>query len=136
MAKTGPFNEHLAEYEQWFIDHSYVFRSELEAIREVLPRHGNGVEIGIGSGLFAYELGIRDGVEPSGVMREKAWERGLHAVDGIAEKLPYHANTMDFALMVTTLCYVDDVIKAFKEVQSPKNGYGEGSFVVIEAVCS
>jgi ubiquinone/menaquinone biosynthesis C-methylase UbiE len=210
MAKTEPFNDHLAEYEQWFIDHPYVFRSELNAIRKVMPRRGRGVEIGIGSGLFASKLGIRDGVEPSHVMREKAGERYLYAVDGIAEQLPYPSGVVDFALMVTTLCYVDDVIKAFKEVhrilrkkgrfllgfvdknspmgkeylkykdqnvfyrdaiffgteevyrylsdthfqvrstlqtvfgmvedikevQSPKNGYGEGSFVVIEAVRS
>ena len=53
MAKTGPFNEHLSEYEQWFSDNHYVFKSELEAIRKALPKKGRGIEIGIGSGIFA-----------------------------------------------------------------------------------
>jgi hypothetical protein len=53
MAKTKPFNEHRHEYEQWFYDNYYVFRSELEAIRKVIPGKGKGIEIGTGSGIFS-----------------------------------------------------------------------------------
>jgi len=115
VAKTKPFDEHLAEYEQWFVDHRYVFQSELAAIRSVLPPAGTGMEIGTGSGIFAQPLGIKDGVEPSRVMREKARKRGLHPVDGIAEKLPYPDKKFDFVLMVTTICFVDDIKKSFSE---------------------
>jgi hypothetical protein len=51
--KTKPFDEHLADYEQWFTDNHLVFQSELAAIQKVLPDKGNGVEIGVGSGIFA-----------------------------------------------------------------------------------
>lgn len=115
MAKTKPFDEHLAEYEQWFIDHSYVFQSELAAIQRVLPPAGTGMEIGIGSGIFAQPLGIKNGVEPSGVMREKAGQRGIYAIYGVAEKLPYPDKSFDFVLMVTTICFVDDIRKSFSE---------------------
>ena len=115
MAKTKPFDDHLEEYEQWFVDHHYVFQSELAAIQAVIPPAGKGMEIGIGSGIFAEPLRIKNGVEPSRTMREKARERGLDPVDGVAEKLPYPDKSFDFALMVTTLCFVDDIRKSFTE---------------------
>ncbi|MBN2275885.1 MAG: class I SAM-dependent methyltransferase [Bacteroidales bacterium] len=124
MAKTKPFDEHLAEYEQWFIDNRFVFQSELAAIQKVLPAKCNGVEIGVGSGIFASKLGIMDGVEPSFAMREKASERNINAIDGVAEELPYPDESYDFALMVTTICFVNNVLQSFKEVHRilRKNG--------------
>lgn len=125
MAKTKPFDEHLEEYEQWFVDHHYVFQSELAAIQSVLPSSGRGMEIGIGSGIFAEPLGIKNGVEPSRTMREKAIKRGLDPTDGVAEKLPYPDKSYDFALMVTTICFVDDIRKSFSEANRvlKNNGY-------------
>ncbi len=115
MAKTQPFDEHLREYEQWFSVNHYAFESELEAIRKVMPGKGKGIEIGIGSGVFAGPLGITEGIEPSKTMREKAQERGLHVIDGVAENLPVADNSFDFALMVTTICFVDDIGRSFSE---------------------
>jgi ubiquinone/menaquinone biosynthesis C-methylase UbiE len=117
MAKTKPFDEHASEYEQWFDDNYYVFRSELEAIRRVLPTGEKGMEIGIGSGIFAVPLGIKEGVEPSQPMRKKANERGIYPVDGVAEELPFADKSYDYALMVTTICFVDDIKKAFEEAR-------------------
>ena len=115
MAKTEPFDKHLKEYEQWFDDNHFAFQSELKAIRSVLPSSGEGLEIGVGSGIFASLLGIKNGVEPSLPMREKANRRSINAIDGVAEKLPYHRESFDYALMVTTICFVDDIMQSFKE---------------------
>ena len=115
MAKTFPFDTHLDDYEQWFIDNHYVFLSELAAIQRLIPLSGTGMEVGIGSGIFAEPLGIKEGVEPSPAMRTKAGERGILPVDGIAEALPYPDKSFDFVLMVTTICFVDDLEKSFIE---------------------
>ncbi|HHY80787.1 MAG TPA: class I SAM-dependent methyltransferase, partial [Thermoanaerobacter sp.] len=69
----------------------------------------------IGTGKFAVPLGIKSGVEPSYQMRKIALERGLNVVDGVAENLPFEDNSFDLVLMVTTVCFVDDVLKSFKE---------------------
>ncbi len=116
MARTAPFDSYLCEYEKWFDDNQYVYLSELEAIREVIPVGGKGIEIGIGSGLFASPLGITEGCDPSAEMRKKAAQRGLHAIEGIAENLPYEAKSFDYALMVTTICFVDDAMKTYREI--------------------
>jgi ubiquinone/menaquinone biosynthesis C-methylase UbiE len=115
MAKTEPFDEHLAEYEQWFVYNHFVFQSELQALRKIMPPGGKGLEIGVGSGIFASFLGIKDGVEPSYAMRMKAMERNINAIDGIAENLPFPNESYDYALMVTTICFVDDVVQSFHE---------------------
>ncbi|HCI55700.1 MAG TPA: class I SAM-dependent methyltransferase [Bacteroidales bacterium] len=116
MAKTKPFDKFLNEYEQWFIENYFVYLSELEVVRKLIPYEGKGVEVGVGSGLFASPLGIKYGCDPSETMRKKASERGISAIHGIAEDLPYENNRFDFVLMVTTICFVDDPDRAFREI--------------------
>jgi ubiquinone/menaquinone biosynthesis C-methylase UbiE len=115
MPKTTAFDQHTGQYEQWFEKNHHVFHSELEAIKKVLPVKGEGIEIGIGSGIFAVPLGINKGVEPSEKMRPKAIARGLEVVNAPAEALPYDNNSIDYALMVTTICFVDDPVKSLQE---------------------
>lgn len=115
MARTQPFDEHLDEYEDWFRKHFYVYESEVEAVRYFIPQNKKGIEIGIGTGRFAVPLKIREGVEPSAKMREHSIKLGLKVYPGTAEKLPLENQSYDFALMVTTICFVDDINKSFKE---------------------
>lgn len=82
----------------------------------MLPKEGIDVKIGVGSAKFAEPLGIKYGVEPSVKMREIARKRGIDVVEGVAENLPYNDSKFDYALMVTTLCFLDDVNAALKEV--------------------
>ena len=115
MAKIEPFEKHTSEYEAWFENYRFVYESELKAIEEKLPKNGEGLEVGVGSGRFAAPLGIRLGVDPSSKMRELARSRGVAAIDGVAEKLPFDDCRFHFVLMVTTICFLDDIKAAFKE---------------------
>lgn len=81
MAKIEPFEEHMDQYEAWFTNNPHAYRSEVEAIRRHIPEGGRGLEIGVGSGLFAVPLGIRHGVEPSARMRAMAVARGVEVVE-------------------------------------------------------
>lgn len=116
MARIEPFEKYPERYERWFEDNKYVYQSEVNAIKDILPDFKKGVEIGIGTGRFAVPLGIQYGIEPSLAMRKIAESRGIEVVDGIAESLPYEGNSFELAIMVTTLCFLDDVKKAFCEV--------------------
>ncbi len=116
MAKITPFEEHPGQYENWFSNHHAAYESELSAVRELLPPSGSGVEIGVGSGRFAAPLAIQHGVEPSEKMRRIAEQRGIKTISGVAEQLPYQDAQFDIALMVTTLCFLDDVDLSFREV--------------------
>lgn len=114
MAKIIPFEQNVERYEQWFLDHSLAYVSEIRAVKALLPK-GEGVEIGVGTGRFAAPLGIRNGVEPSGKMRVLAEKRGVNTAAGTAESLPFEDGRFDFALMVATLCFVDDPERALAE---------------------
>jgi ubiquinone/menaquinone biosynthesis C-methylase UbiE len=107
-AKSDAFNAHHACYEGWFTRHEAAYHCELLAVRALLPWRGLGLEIGVGTGRFAGPLGVRVGVDPSSAMLAYAIERGILSVQGIAEALPLKSNVFDYALVVTTICFVND----------------------------
>ena len=117
MAKTKPFDENSEDYEKWFEFNKYAYHSEIKALGHFIPEKGKGIEIGIGSGLFAQPLGITNGIEPSPRMRRIAQARGLNVFDGIAENVPIEDSAFDYALFVTTICFVDDAEKSLKEAK-------------------
>jgi len=116
MPKIEPFEKHFIEYEKWFDKYLTVYQSELLAIKSISNVPDNAVEVGIGSGLFAKPLGIKKGIDPSWAMITKSRERGLKVDYGIAENLPWNDISIDYALMVTTICFVDDPLKSISEV--------------------
>jgi len=48
-------------------------------------------------------------------MMAKARERGIDVTYGVAESNPFGNAEFDFALMVTTVCFLDDMDAAFRE---------------------
>lgn len=114
---TALFDTHTEEYEVWFEKYPHVFQSEVLAIRsqmQELPENIQGIEVGMGTGRFALELGIKEGVEPSGNMRNLAIKRGIEVMEARAENLPYRDIHFDFVLFVT-ICYLEDIHQALKE---------------------
>lgn len=114
MAKTAPFDAHPDRYDDWFDRHEAAYRSELKALRALLPEEEEGLAVGVGTGRFAAPLGFEYGVDPSSEMRKRACERGIEVRDGTAEALTYPDERFEVVLM-TTLCYLDDPETAFTE---------------------
>ena len=115
MAKTEAFEKYYLEYEDWFEKNQFLYQEELKTLKNMVGNALNGIEIGIGSGRFALPMGIKIGIEPSEKMRNIAISKGLTVFDGIAEDLPFENNRFDFAIMITTICFVDDLLKSFEE---------------------
>ena len=116
MPRIDAFENHSDAYDDWFDRNQEVYAAELKAVRQLLPiGEPRGLEVGVGSGKFAVPLEIKIGVEPSAQMAAKAKKLGIEVHTGIAEALPFSADQFDFVLMVTTICFVDDIIKSFQE---------------------
>ncbi|MBD3191769.1 MAG: methyltransferase domain-containing protein [Candidatus Heimdallarchaeota archaeon] len=115
MPKIEPFNKYADKYEEWFEKNKFVYLSELRAIKQLIPKKGRGLEISVGSGRFAEPLGIEEGIDPSQEMREIAQIRGIKVYEGVAENLPFKNESFDYLLMITTICFVDDINASFKE---------------------
>jgi ubiquinone/menaquinone biosynthesis C-methylase UbiE len=117
MPGVNAFDRNVDQYEQWFVDNPLAYVSELRAVRELVPTNSNGIEIGLGTGRFAAPLGITRGIEPSRSMAELARKKGIEVVAGVAEHLPFTDNEFGFVLMVTTVCFLDDMDMALREVR-------------------
>ena len=111
------FNKHTSEYEAWFKKYPYVFKSEVRAIKELIPERKNvkGIEVALGSGRFAKALRIKEGVEPAEKMRQLAQKKQIFVLNAVAEKLPYRSSQFDFVLMNFCISYFEDISAAFKE---------------------
>jgi len=116
MPKVEPFENYTLQYEEWFNIHKYTYKSEIDALRTLLPKSGVGLEVGVGSGRFAWPLKIKYGIEPSEKMKKIAEERGIIVYKAVAENLPFEDSKFDYALMVTTICFLDDLNKSLKEI--------------------
>jgi SAM-dependent methyltransferase len=117
MPKSEPFERHTERYENWFDTHQSAYRSEVEALERLLPQPGVGLEIGVGSARFAAPLGMQVGLDPAAEMLARARDRGVDVVRGVAESLPFGDATFDTALMVTTICFVDDIARTLAEAR-------------------
>jgi SAM-dependent methyltransferase len=116
MAKTEPFERYADLYDAWFDRHREIYDAELRAVGRFVPAgNGQGLEVGVGSGKFALPLGIKTGVEPAAGMAERAASGGVRVARGVAEALPFADRSFDFVLMVTTICFVDDLERSFRE---------------------
>lgn len=67
----------------------------------------NSIEIGVGTGRFASELGITYGLDPSIEMLKIAESRKVECIKGVAETLPFKGASIKLVLMVTSLCFMD-----------------------------
>lgn len=109
------FDSKALEYDQWFEKNRNIYLSELEAIKVFMPGKGKGIEIGVGTGRFASQTGIKYGIDPSGAMSSLARKRGIQVTTGYAEDLPFSDESFDFAIMVTVDCFLNDLKKAYRE---------------------
>jgi SAM-dependent methyltransferase len=169
MARSEPFDNNSDKYEQWFDRYPFVYKTELAALRELLPlgicgaagagsgaeavgkigmsRGGSfqeyslgdrspdeySLEIGVGSGLFAGPLGITHGIDPSLPMLELARERGIRVAEGVAEKLPYQNSSFVLTLMVTAICYIDDLDQSLEEIRRVLRPGGKALFGFVDS---
>ncbi|MDQ7038617.1 MAG: class I SAM-dependent methyltransferase [Aquificota bacterium] len=113
------FNLLSERYDAWYETPfgRSAYELECECVKRLLPAFKTGVEIGVGTGRFAVKLGVRFGVDPSENMILKAKERGVVAVLGRTESLPFRDSVFDLALMIVTLCFLDNPLIALKEAR-------------------
>ncbi|MCG7845236.1 MAG: class I SAM-dependent methyltransferase [Methanomassiliicoccales archaeon] len=115
-APVIPFEELAGDYDLWFENNRWAYLSELSAVERTGPV-GRGLEVGVGTGRFAWPFSVSVGLDPSLPMLRAARKRGVTAVRGRAEDLPFCDEVFDFALLITTLCFVDDPLEALREAR-------------------
>jgi len=117
MDGVALFDKHADEYDHWFDENQQIYQAEVNALRQLIPQAGFGIEVGVGTGRFSTPFGIRIGVEPSINMAQIAKSRNIAVCLAVGEHLPFKDNQFDFALLVTVVCFVKDVILLLNEVR-------------------
>jgi SAM-dependent methyltransferase len=115
MPRSEPFETHADRYDEWFEAHEAEYRAELAALEPLVPAASPGLEVGVGTGRFAGPLEIGLGLDPAAAALDRARERGIEPVRGVAEQLPVSNDRLATVLLVTTVCFVDDLARSFRE---------------------
>ncbi|MBN2548835.1 MAG: class I SAM-dependent methyltransferase [Anaerolineales bacterium] len=117
MTTQTAFDAYASEYDHWFDEKEPIYQAEIAAMKRFIPTAGSGIEIGVGTGRFASQFGIKIGIDPSRNMLNMARQRGLAVCQGAGEFLPFRDAQFDFALLVTVVCFVENLAPFFLEVR-------------------
>ncbi|MBF0398874.1 MAG: methyltransferase domain-containing protein, partial [Desulfobacterales bacterium] len=121
------FNLNDAEsYDNWYNkpENKFIYELENKLMVDMLePMHGCSIlDIGCGIGLnfsILFEKGLKvTGIDPSQPMLDLASNKWKNRVDlhhGFAEDLPFDDNSFNYAVLITSLEFVDDPLKALEE---------------------
>ncbi len=119
------FDQYAKNYDQWYERPfgSSAFRLEVACLKKVISPFSLSLEVGVGSGRFAQALGIQYGLDPSMELLKLARQRGIRGVLGRAETLPFKSSSFDLVLMVVSVCFFEEPLRAFKEAHKAKRGH-------------
>jgi ubiquinone/menaquinone biosynthesis C-methylase UbiE len=116
-AKRRVFEDLAPDYDQWFDDNAEVYRAQVRLLKRGIRESGSMLEVGVGSGRFAAPLGIRYGIDLSLPLARMAQQRGIEVTLGCAEHLPYRKGSFDTVVMMTIICFLDNIAMAFCEAR-------------------
>ncbi len=108
----GAFNAWAADYDAWYSENPRLASLEL-AVLKAIELSGRGVEIGGGSGFFSL---VHQSIvlEPAWGMAVLAKAKGLDVIVGVGELPPVRDSSLDYALMVVTLCFLKDPLQVMR----------------------
>lgn len=112
------FDSLAEQYDAWYDTPRgrWLFTAEVGCLRPFVDRLGEPrLEIGVGTGRFAEELGVSQGVDPAPRPLAIAASRGVETECTAGEDLPYDDDSFGGILIVFTLCFVDDASGVLRE---------------------
>ncbi|MCS7097683.1 MAG: methyltransferase domain-containing protein [Candidatus Methanomethyliaceae archaeon] len=122
------FDEFAEEYDKWYQQNREVFESECRLIKS-LELKGFGIEVGVGTGIFAPFSNISIGIDPAINMLKIAKRRGVEVINAVGEAMPFRNDVFDFVIMITTLPFLKDPSKVLDEIRRILKNGGEIAIV-------
>lgn len=110
------FEEAADRLDGWYEEHPDLLAAEVRALRAVDPG-GRGLEVGVGTGVFAEALDAEVGLDPARAGLARARGRGIEAVQGVGEALPFPDGAFRRVLLLASLCFLDDPGAALAEAR-------------------
>ncbi len=114
MVSYRIFDEYCDLYDKWYLENRVIAENEVRAVGRLL-RPGLSLEIGVGTGYFAWRLGVDLGVDPARKPLFKARSRGVDVVQAFGEKLPFGSGVFDNVLLILTLSFLEKPLMVLEE---------------------
>lgn len=114
------FDLYAEDYDRWFDtpEGRVLFEIEVEAVRLLMKGLEKPfLEIGVGTGRFAKELGIDYGIDPSSRVLEIAERRGINVKEASGENLPFNDESFGGVFILFTLCFVENPERVLSEAK-------------------
>jgi ubiquinone/menaquinone biosynthesis C-methylase UbiE len=110
------FHKRAVEYDGWF-DDSLLFDIELRALQDLKvnlaePR----LEVGVGPGRFARELGVSIGIDPALGALGIAHQRIPYVCRAVGESLPVQSASVGTVFLLFTLCFTENPAQVISEM--------------------
>lgn len=118
--RVKAFDDYASNYDQWFDspEGKAVFMAEVEAVSLLTKGLEHPfLEIGVGTGRFAKELGVDFGIDPSVKMLIMAATRGIKTKKAEGEALPFPDDSFGAVFILFTICFVRDPGKVINEAK-------------------
>lgn len=114
------FDRYVEDYDRWFDspEGRALFEMEVEAVRLLMKDLEKPfLEVGVGTGRFAKELGIEFGIDISPLSLAIALKRGIKVRKAKGEKMPFKDESFGAVFLLFTLCFVKVPGKVFSEAK-------------------
>jgi len=110
------FDDSAEEYEKWYCEEpgATICECEIKAVKPFVPQ-GLGVEVGVGTGVFASKLKTQVGVDAALASIKIAKKRGVEVVQGTAEALPFKDLCFDYVTSILVIEFLEDPESSFRE---------------------
>lgn len=118
------FDKNFKKYDKWYDKNHFAYLSELELLKKIVLKNKKGLEVGVGTGRFAKELGTEFGIDLSLGMLRIAKKRNIKSILARGEKLPFKDNFFDYLTIIITICFTENPAKILAEAKRvlKKNG--------------
>lgn len=114
------FDQYAEDYDKWFdsAEGKVPFEMEAGAVRLLMKGLTKPfLEVGVGTGRFAKELGIDFGIDPSHKVLDIAKRRGIKVEEAKGEKLPFKDESFGAVFLLFTLCFMKNPERVFSEAE-------------------
>ncbi len=126
------FDYAATKYEQWFQKNYELFKSELKAIQNLIEEDlWEALEIGVGTGVFAEALNIKEGIEPSKEVAKYALARGVNVTISSIEEFKTEKK-YNSIFMITVDSFIKNLERVFKKIHNMLTNSGCIYLVILD----
>jgi len=124
------FNKKAEDYDNWYKRNKILFECEINVIKS-LNLQGNGISIGVGTGILDSQIPIKIGIDPAFNMLKLATNRGTDCIQAVGEYIPFKNESFDFALITFTICFLDNPKETISEINRVLHHNGKLAVCII-----